>query len=170
MRIDHDKEGTKMDASQSTQNWKRTYRFKPYFLVVNLFQAAAAVIFGCFLVWEESIKVKAWQGPVGDGLGGIALFCVAVFLVAECMSSTVILEQDTIAVHKFWGTRRLTKCEILGVKSIWRLGIAYTVLLPKRSTDKDLEIERSAYTFDEEWVRWSSSLPDLDKEHKLAVI
>jgi len=41
--------------------------------------------------------------------------------------------------------------------------------MPKSSTDKPLAIEKF-YSFDEEWKKWISNLPDLDKKHTLGLI
>ena len=135
--------------------------------MVNFIQAAAAIVLGGFLVLEQSRKDL--QGNVADGIFGIGLFFVAALLVVEALNSAVILEQGTVSVRHLWGTGRQMKNEILGVKTTWRYGIAYTLLVPKRSSDKDLEIERSAYPFDEEWVGWISSLPNLDEAKMLEV-
>ena len=156
-----------MSVAKSEPNSKRIYRFKPYFFVVNFIQAAAAIVLGGFLVLEQSRKDL--QGNVADGIFGIGLFFVAALLVVEALNSAVILEQGTVSVRHLWGTGRQMKNEILGVKTTWRYGIAYTLLVPKRSSDKDLEIERSAYPFDEEWVGWISSLPNLDEAKMLEV-
>jgi hypothetical protein len=158
-----------MIASQSGPNWKRTYRFKRYFFFVNILQAAAAVLLGAGLLWAESITKPPLPGNIGDGIAGIVLFIVAAYLIEEALHSAVTLEGDTVSVRHLLATRSLATSEILGVKTIWRRGIVYTVLLPKRSTYKGLKIERSAYAFDEEWVGWISSLPDLDKERILEV-
>jgi hypothetical protein len=147
----------------------RIYRFKHYFFVVSFIQAAAAIVLGCFLLWQWEPSRRELQGNAADGIFGIGLFFVAAFLIAEALYSAVILEQGTISVRYFWGTRSRAKDEILGVKTTWRHGIAYTVLVPKRSTDKDLEIQRSAYSFDQEWTDWISRLPDLDKSQVLEV-
>jgi hypothetical protein len=155
------KEGNSMSVPRSEPNSIRIYRLKPYFFVVSFIQAGAAIFLGGCLVWEQSRKEL--QGNVADGMFGIGLFFVAAFLIAEARKSAIIFEQGSISVRHFWGTSSRAKDEILGVKTTWRSGIAYTVLVPKRSTDKDLEIERSAYPFDEEWAGWISSLPDLDK-------
>jgi hypothetical protein len=156
-----------MMASQSEPRSIRIYRFKRYFFVVSFIQAAAAIVLGCFLLWERTRREL--QGNAADGILGIGLFFVAAFLIAEALDSAVTLEQGTISVRHFWGTNSRAKDEILGVKTTWRSGIAYTVLVPKRSTDKDLEVQRSAYSFDEEWTDWISRFPDLDKSQVLEV-
>jgi hypothetical protein len=158
-----------MIASQSRPDWKRSYRFKPYFFFVNFLQAAAAVLLGAGLVWAESNKNPPLPGNIGDRIAGIVLFIVAAYLIGEALQSAVTLEGDTVSVRHFLATRSLATSEVLGVKTVWRRGIVYTVLSPKRSTSKGLEIERSAYAFDDEWVGWISSLPDLDKEQILEV-
>ena len=136
---------------------------------MNFLQAAAAILLGAGLVWAESIKKPPLPGNIGDGIAGIVLFIVAAYLIGEALQSAVTLESDTVSVRHLLATRSLATSEILGVKTLWRRGIVYTVLLPKRSTDEGLEIQRSAYAFDEEWVGWIASLPDLDKKQILEV-
>jgi hypothetical protein len=68
-----------------------------------------------------------------------------------------------------WSTRTLPKNAVLGFKTTWDRVIAYTTFVPKSSTDMLLAIEKF-YSFDEEWERWISNLPDLGKKHTLGLI
>jgi hypothetical protein len=85
------------------------------------------------------------------------------------MCSEVVFAPETVSLRSVWGTRSLAKEQILGVKIVWRSGIAYITFQPKSSKAEPLAIERF-YSFDETWLRWISTLPDLDKNHKVEVI
>ena len=159
-----------MVALQSGPSDKRIYRFSPWFLFVYRFQAPAAILFGTLLVARHSDSLFGDFGPkIPDWTVGGPLLLGAVYLLARAPRSAVIDDRDTVSLRGVWSTRTLPKNAILGFKTTWDRGIAYTTSMPKSSTDKPLAIEKF-YSFDEEWKRWISNLPDLDKKHTLGLI
>lgn len=126
-------------------------------------------LLGCYLIALESKNAQVLRGHIGSGLVGIAFLFLAAYLVAEAVGSEVVLAPDTVSLRSVWGTQILARNEILGVKIVWRSGIAYITLQPKSSASTPLPIARF-YSFDETWLSWISSLPNLDEDHKLEVI
>ena len=147
----------------------KIYRFTPYFLWVSHLQAAGAVLVGCCLIAQESRDGQYSQGPIKEGFFGILFLFLAAYLVAQARHSAVFLARDFVSVRTVWGTRTLAKDDILGVKIDWRSGIVYTTFEPKYSKEKPIAVERF-FSFDEEWTDWISSLPNLDRDHKLQVV
>ena len=159
-----------MVALQSGPSDKRIYRFSPWFLFVYRIQAAAAILFGALLVARHSDGLLGAIGPkIPDWTAGGALLLGAVYLLARASGSAVIDDRDTVSVRGMWSTRTLPKNAVLGFKTTWDRVIAYTTFVPKSSTDMLLAIEKF-YSFDEEWERWISNLPDLGKKHTLGLI
>ena len=145
------------------------YRFKPYFRWVSFLQAAGAVLLGSCMIFLESRDNQHLRGPINQGFAGICLYFLAAYLVAQAVQSNVILGADYVVSRDFWGTRTLTRDEILGVRIVWNSGIPNITLQPKSSNATPISIPRF-YAFDEKWARWISSLPDLDRDHRLEVI
>jgi len=153
-----------VEASQSGTCESRVYRLKWWLQGLSVLGAAIVGGLGALLVMEGADDALAVAGRARlDGIIGMAFVLGAIYSLARAAYAAVILDRDAVSSRGVFLTRTLQKSEIRGFTKFWNRGIAYMDILPKSSKLEPIRIEL-LFSFDAEWKRWISTLPDLHNE------
>ncbi len=154
-----------MLESNDNQSEARVYRLRWWAQGTFILGSVVCAVIGSLTLFGSTPDTldPVKQAPINTILG-VGLIFLAAYIAARAVFSAVIVDQDTITARGVFQSRSLRKSEVRGFEEYSSgKGLTYLILWPKSPEQRHLQFE-NYFSFDGEWKRWISTLPDIGKE------